>query len=124
MKRFLIILLFISVAVNIVLKIKKNGRMHHWKEQAILRQYKKVSYKDGHKYFEKKITQKHPEVNLKGKNSIIVFWDSTGFEFMGSETMKDIDSLSGIFGKYSYNYIFSSEMLEDASFYFLKRNDA
>lgn len=96
--------------------------MHQGKEMARLFQYKKVSYKNGYKYFENKMGKKHPEVNIKGKNSIIIFWDSTNFDFMGSSTMKDMDSLAGVLGKYSYNYIFATEMREDISNYFLQRN--
>ena len=98
--------------------------MHMWKEQARLREYKKVSYKEGHDYFENKMTKKHPELNLKRKTSIICFWDSLGFDHMGIETMKDMDSLAGALGKYSFNYIFATEMREDAAIDYLKRSEA
>jgi len=121
MRRFLIILFFISVLVNIVFKIRRNGRTHHYKEQASLHEYKKITYKEGHKYFENKMTKKHPEINLKSKNSIICFWDSMGFDHLGTQTMRDVDSLAGVFGKYSFNYIFATEMREEQANDFLSR---
>lgn len=124
MRRFFIILFIISVAVNLVFKIRKNGRMHLGREKAKLFMYEKISYKEGYKYFIDKMTKRHPDINLKGKNSIICFWDSTNYEFMGDETMRDMDSVAGALGKYSFNYIFVTEMKEKLANDYLKRNGA
>jgi hypothetical protein len=96
--------------------------MHYEKEKLKLFTYKKVSYEKGHQYFADKMASRHPEVNLKGKNSIICFWDSTSFDFMGEECMANFDSLAGALGKYSYNYIFATEMGERPAVDYLKRS--
>jgi hypothetical protein len=122
MRRFFIILFIISVLANIVFKIRKNGRTHYWEEVGKLHHYKKISYQKGHAYFEDQMAKRHPEVNLKGKNSIICFWDSTNFDFIGEECITNLDSLAGALGKYSYNYVFATEMKEKLAIGYLERS--
>ncbi len=98
--------------------------MKHEKEIMGLHHYKKINYKEAYNDLLEDIEERHPEIDLKTRYSIICFWDSTTFSFIGEENMRDLDSLAGTLGEVSYNFIYATEMNETAAIGFLKRNNA
>jgi hypothetical protein len=49
-------------------------------------------------------------------------WDSTMYDFLNKDEMKVLDSMASSFEKHKLEYIFVTEMEEEASESFLKRN--
>lgn len=124
MRRFLILLLFVSIGFNAYfLKINLN-RMHRSDEQKKLRFFKNISYQEGFNYFKNEMKEKYPIFPFEEKTYIVYRWDSTLYEFMFAEQMKVLDSLAGCLGKRTFCYVFATEMEQAASDSFLKRNEA
>jgi hypothetical protein len=98
-----------------------------WKKKEdakkMLHFFKKIDYKDGYKSLTENLKSNHPEINIAAKNSVICFWDTTTFEFTGVQTVNDIDSIAATL-QGRYNFIYATEMDEQASIAFLKRNNA
>jgi hypothetical protein len=122
MKRFLIIVLAISVGVNIIFIKRKMNVINRWHEQKKLMVYRKISYEQGYEYFSEEFKKSYPEANLNNKYVIVYRWDSIAYDIIYREQMMALDSMAANFGKYKLEYIFVTEMEEGASTSFLKRN--
>ncbi len=124
MKRFFIVLLFISIGFNVYfLKINRE-RIKRGKEQQKLQFFKDISYQEGFDYFKKEMNEKYPLVPFEEKIYVVYRWDSTLYEFEFAEQMKVLDSLAGCLGKRTFCYVFATEMEQAASESFLRRNEA
>ncbi|HWY11168.1 MAG TPA: hypothetical protein VN026_07585 [Bacteroidia bacterium] len=123
MRRFLVILLFISIGVNAYFLVINLGRMHRSNEEKKLHFWKDISYQEGFDHFKKQMKEKYPLFPFEEKIYVVYRWDSTLFEFEYAEQMKVLDSLAGCLGKRTFCYVFATEMEQTASDSFLKRNN-
>ena len=124
MKRFSIILVFISVGFNAYFLKINLDRMRRSDEQKKLLFFKDISYKEGFDCFKNQMKEKYPLFPFEEKTYVIYRWDSTLYEFEYAEQMKVLDSLAGCLGKRTFCYVFVTEMEQAASDSFLKRNEA
>jgi hypothetical protein len=123
MKYLLIILLFVSLGINAYFGKKKYARFAESKKKETLYFWKTTTHKEGYQFFSTEVKKHWPAADLSQKNCVICFWDSTAFDFNALITMRAMDSLAGVVGKYKYHYIFATEMEAKATEDFLKRNE-
>ncbi len=121
-KRIAIFILLVSLAFNTYFLIRKIDRVHRMNEYEKLHYYKDISYKEGYDYFINQLEKKYPETLLSNKVYVVYMWDSTLYDFMNKPQMKALDSMATFYGKYKLEYIFATEMEENASMGFLKRS--
>lgn len=122
MKLIVRIILSLSIIFNIYFIVKKIRYSKRIDEEMKLHYYKNITYKEGYKYFLEKIKSKYPEIINAEKYYIIYRWDSTSYDFIYKDQMKVLDSMAASFGKYRFDYVFVTEMEENSSKSFLKRN--
>lgn len=114
MKKFLYLLFTFSLGLNVSFIIKKMAVSKKFNAHQSLFLIKDISHKEGFKTYRDKIGSDNIKTN------IIYFWDSLNFDQCKSG-MRQLDSFASIRGKYSFNYIFATEMEEAAANGFLRR---
>ncbi len=124
MKHIFTYLLIISIGVNIYFLIEFLNDKKISDEKRKLNFWKEISHNEGYAFLENKMKMDFPEANFKQKTCIVYFWDSTFYDFKYSKAMHDLDSLATSIGEYKFNYIFATEMNENATKKFLARHDA
>lgn len=122
MKRVLLVLLVVSLGTNLFLIPRWLRRTHQHEAETKLHFYKDISYKEGHDHFVKQLEKNYPEINPANKYFIVYRWDSLNYDFIYRDQMKALDSMASRFGKYTFHYVFATEMEEAPSRAFLKRN--
>lgn len=101
---------------------RKIDIINRWHEEKKLMVYKKIPYEQGYDHFLKQFKRSYPEANLNNKYVIVYRWDSLAYDIIYREQMMALDSMAASFGKYKLEYIFVTEMEENASKSFLKRS--
>jgi hypothetical protein len=122
MKQFFTYLIVLSIGFNIYFLVRKIQRIKRDKEAMKLHHYKNISHKEGYTYFLNEIKTKYPETTISNKYFIVYRWDSTIYDFIHRDQMKALDSMAISYGKYKFEYVFVTEMEEESSKKFLKRN--
>ncbi len=122
MKYFITSLLLISLGFNVFFIVRKLNLIKEDRENMKVHFVKDISHKDGYQFFKNEIKKNHPEIEVDKKLNLICFWDSSGFDHK-TRTLKSLDSLAGTFGKYSFNYIFATELEENAANQYLSREE-
>lgn len=114
--------LVISVGVNLFYLQRKLKRSEKWREEMKLVVYKKISFERGYDYFLNEIKKAYPETNIANKYIIVYRWDSLHYNSVYKGQLRALDSMAANFGKFKLEYVLVTEMQEDASRSFLKRN--
>lgn len=115
-------LLLLSLSCNVFFLIRKTDRTKRDEEVAKLHFYKAISFHEGYNYFSSQLQNKYPETNIGQKYTVVYRWDSLLYEDIHRDQMKALDSMAATYGRYRLEYIFVTEMDEQASLDFLKRN--
>lgn len=122
MTRFLPIMLVVSLAVNLILFVRKGQRDQINLETLKLHYYKDISYEKGLAFFKSRYAAKFPLETTEQKHFVVYRWDSVQYEFISRDQMLVLDSMAACFGKPKLEYVFVTEMEEKAALGFLKRN--
>ena len=108
------------MGVNIYFLVKKLEYRKHIEDAKVLHFWKKISHKEGFTFYKNKMKTDFKETYSGQKTALICFWDSLGFDFAEQRTMQIFDSLATEKGQHTFDYIFATEMEEDAAKSFLK----
>ena len=122
MKQLLIYLLVLSIGLNIYFLIRKFKRIERADELLKLYAHKSISHKEGYDFFLNQIQRKYPQTKIDHKYFIVYRWDSTMYDFIYRDQMKVMDSMAASYGKYTFEYVFVTEMEKFAAENFLVRN--
>jgi hypothetical protein len=120
MKHIFTYLLILSVGVNVYFLVKKLEYNKQNEAQHNLHFWKKISHKEGYSFYKNKMKTDFKETYSGQKTAFICFWDSLGYDFVAERTMKIMDSLATETGEHAFDYIFATEMDQEAAKSFLK----
>jgi hypothetical protein len=122
MKYFIKYFFMVSICFNICFIVYFIWYKIDYNENRKLNFWKKISYEEGYKFLENKMKKEFPEVDFKKKYCIVYFWNPSWYDFKHADPMKSLDSLASNLGKYSFNYLFATEMDElDAKSFLISR---
>lgn len=124
LKRVFTYLLILSVALNVYFLISKMIIKNQEAEKRKLHFWKDISHKEGYKFYVNKMETEFPEVDLSRKQSFVYIWDSTLYDIKHVNAMRGLDSLASNLGRYTFNYVFATEMDEAAAKQYLLRKGA
>ncbi len=110
------------MGINIYLLIRKLERTKRYKAIESLHCYKDSSYEEGYACFQDRLKSRYPDSDLHGKHLVVYRWDSLTYDIFHQEQMRVLDSMAANDGRPQIEYIFVTEMEEEPSLAFLKRN--
>lgn len=116
---FFIILFVLSICLNVYLLVKKQTYTKQQVDKKSLYFWKAISHKDGFKFYNDKMKADFEKTYTGQKMALVVFWDSIAFDFTTELKLKIFDSIAGELGRYSFDYVFATEMDETAAKSFL-----
>ncbi len=114
-------LLVMSIGFNIYFLVKKLEYKKEIDDKKTLNFWKTISHKEGYKFYKNKMKVDFKETYSGQKTAVICFWDSLRFDLLAEKTLKIFDSLAYETGQHSFDYIFATEMDEEAAKSFLRR---
>jgi hypothetical protein len=121
-KKYFVICLIISLCFNVYFLIKKVNYLQRQDNLKTLYFYKNIVYNKSYNYFIERFNETYPEKMNNQKLFFVYSWDSLSYEVLNKSSMKSLDSLASIFGKRDINYVFATEMDQNESDLFLKRD--